>query len=200
MASQPFSPVRYLAAARLPGGEGPVCHDHGPRLRQAMADPPPESTRSGPVRYLPGAAFAREDEVREPARWSPGLHAASKHPAENHLRLPADPSRAPAAPADEVPGDPIRPAPLRLKPGPLGPAEPPVPHPQPPRRPRPPHPEPPPWPPPRPQPEPPVPPPGPRPRRPLPPPEPEPEPEPVPPPEPPEPLAEASQQTSRPIA
>ena len=102
----------------------------------------------------------------------------------------------------EGPGDPIRPAPPRLKPGPPGPAEPPVPHPQPPRRPRPPHPEPPPWPPPWPHPEPPAPPPGPRPRRPLPPPEPEPEPEPIPPPEPPpEPLAaEAPQQTSRPAA
>lgn len=106
MASQPFSPVRYLAAARLPGGEGPVRHDHGPRLRQAMADPSPESTRSGPARYLPGAAFAREDEVREPARWSPGLHAASKHPAENHLRMPADPPARQQRPPTKYPAIP----------------------------------------------------------------------------------------------
>jgi hypothetical protein len=108
----------------------------------------------------------------------------------------------PPAPASEVPGDPIRPVALLLKPGPSGRVEPPpVPHPQPPPRPRRPHPSPPPWPPPTAQPEPPAPPPGPRRRRPLPPPEPEPEPEPTPPPEPPpEPLPEAPQQTSRPIA
>jgi len=188
MASQPpfTRSVPYPAAARLPGGESPVRHDHGPRLYQAMANPPPGSTRSGPARYRPRAALTGEDEVTQLARWSPRLHAGTRHPPGNHLRRPADPSRAPAVPASEVPGDRIPQAPLRLKPGPPGPVEPPpVPHPQPPPRPRPPHPAPPPWPPPTPQPEPPAPPPRPRRRRPLPPPEPEPEPEPTPPPEPP---------------
>jgi hypothetical protein len=205
MASQPLSPVPYHAAARLPGGEGHIVrHDHGPRLHQAMADPLPGSTRSGPASYRPRAALAREDGVTQLARWSPRLHAGSKHPPGNYLWRSTDPARRSAAPASDVPGDRIPQAPLRLKPGPPGPVEPPpVPHPQPPqppRRPRPPHPAPP-WPPPRPQPEPPAPPAAPRRRRPLPPPEPEPEPEPIPPPEPPpEPLPEASQHTSRHIA
>jgi hypothetical protein len=205
MASQPLSPVPYPAAARLPGGEGPVVrHHHGPRLHRAMADPPPGSTGSGPARYRPRAAPAGEDEVTQPAPCSPVLHASSKHPPGNHLRRPATPARTPAAPASDVPGDRIPQARLRLKPGPPGPVEPPpVPHPQPPqppRRPRPPHPAPPPWPPPTPQPEPPAPPPRPRRRRPLPPPEPGPEPEPIPPPEPPpEPPPQASQRKSRPV-
>ncbi len=48
MAPPPLSPVPYLAAGRLPRGQGPVRHDHGPRLPQTTADPPPGSTRSGP--------------------------------------------------------------------------------------------------------------------------------------------------------
>jgi len=114
----------------------------------------------------------------------PGASTAvpgSRHTAENHLQMPAEPS---CAPVGEAPGDPAPPKPESPEPARPGPAEPlPVPHP--PRQPRLPHPPPPPWPPPRPWPEPPAPPPAPRPQ-PLPPPEPEPEPEPgpVPPPEP----------------
>ena len=110
----------------------------------------------------------------------------------NYPQVPADFSRAPAVPADEVSDGPTQPKavwPERVRPEPVEP--PPTSQQQRPPAPRPPHPTPPPWPPPRPWPEPPVPPPGPRP---LPTPEPEPEPEPVLPPEPPpEPLREALQ-------
>jgi hypothetical protein len=68
MASQPLSPVPYLAAARLPGGESPIRHDHVPRLRQAMADLSPGSMRSRPTRYLLRVALAWEDEVGQLAR------------------------------------------------------------------------------------------------------------------------------------
>ena len=47
MAPPPLSPVPYLAAGRLPRGQGPVRHDHGPRLPQTTADPPPGRREAG---------------------------------------------------------------------------------------------------------------------------------------------------------
>jgi len=129
---------------------------------------------------------------RRARRLPEGRRAGSQHMAGNYPQVPADFSRAPVVPADEVSDGPTQPKavwPERVRPEPVEP--PPASQQQRPLAPRPPHPTPPPWPPPRPWPEPPAPPPEPPPRpRPLPPPEPEPEPEPVPPPEPPpEPLA-----------